>query len=351
VDVLAGLKTTTWKLLADAHYYSGLAHARNRGRVAILTYHRVVSGDMVCAEHIQPGMYVRAESLEAHAAYLRERFVVLPFADLLEQWRADGLDPDKCYCVITFDDGWYDNYRYAFPVLKKYGLPATIFLATDYIGTSRWFWPDEMAYVLGRAREHMKEKDFSEAVSGVLAGMPSVDGTPEPVLPPSIASNEAMDSDRLIERCKNVAPAAIAEVVHRLSQVLGVRVPNLRVLLDWNEVKEMVKHNVTFGAHSCSHRILTNIPLAEVEDELRKSHETLVGHDLAPVPIFCYPNGNFNREIQRLTQAAGYLGAVGCEIGLEDARPEDIFAIKRISVHEDAAASDPLFALTLSGLR
>lgn len=349
--MLAEFKTATWKLLADAYYYSGLAHIRNRGRVAILTYHRVVSDDMVRAEHIQPGMYVRTESFEAHAAYLRERFVVLPLASLLELWRTDGLDSDKRYCVITFDDGWHDNYRYAFPVLKKYGLPATIFLATDYIGTSRWFWPDELAYVLGCAREQTTEGDFARSLANALAGRSSADGATMPVLPPSTESNGQIDSDRLIEQCKHLPSETVAGFVHRLSQVLGVRLPNLRVLLDWNEVKEMAKHNITFGAHSCSHRILTNIPLAEVEDELIKSREALQKHDLAPVPVFCYPNGNFDPEVQRLTKATGYLGAVGCEIGLENEKPEDVFALKRISIHEDAAASDPLFALTLSGLR
>ncbi|BFU93644.1 MAG: putative Polysaccharide deacetylase [Nitrospira sp.] len=349
--MLAEFKATAWKLLAETYYYSGLAHVRNRGRVAIVTYHRVVPNDMVRAEHIQPGMYVRTESFEAHAAYLRERFVVLPFADLLEQWRTDGLDSSKRYCVITFDDGWHDNYRYAFPVLKKYGLPATIFLATDYIGTSRWFWPDELAYVLGQAQQQMREKDFHGALVSVLAKVTQAEGAATPCLPLLAESDVSVNSDRLIEQCKNLPPETIAEFVHQLSQALGVRPPGVRVLLDWNEVKEMAKHNITFGAHSCSHRILTNIPLAEVEEELIESREALLKHDLAPVPVFCYPNGNFNRKIQSLTKAAGYLGAVGCEIGLEDGRPHDAFALKRISVHEDAAASDSLFALTLSGLR
>lgn len=343
--MLAEFKAAAWQLLAGAYYYTGLAHLRNQGRVAILTYHRVVSDDMVRGEHIQRGMFVRAESFEAHASYLRDHFVVLPLAELLEQWRTDGLDSSKRYCVITFDDGWRDNYQYAFPLLRKYGLPATIFLATDYIGTSRWFWPDELAYVLGQARQQMTEEDFRGALASVLTEVMQSEG-----IRPSSFSPSA-DSDELIEQCKNFRPETIAGFVRRSSQALGIRPPGARVLLDWNEVKEMARHNITFGPHSCSHRILTNIPLADVEDELVRSREALLRNDLAPVPVFCYPNGNFDREIQNLTKAAGYLGAVGCEIGLETGRPCDAFALKRISVHEDAAASDPLFALTLSGLR
>jgi hypothetical protein len=103
---------------------------------------------MVRADHIQPGMYVCAKTFEAHVVYLQKHFVVLALDDLLERWRIDQLDADKAYCVITFDDGWQDNYQFALPVLKQYGLPATIFLATDFIGTDRWFWPDQVMYLL-----------------------------------------------------------------------------------------------------------------------------------------------------------------------------------------------------------
>jgi UDP-2,3-diacylglucosamine pyrophosphatase LpxH len=81
---------------------------------------------------------------------LCKRFTVLSLNELLERWRTDQLDASKAYCVITFDDGWQDNYQYAFPVLKHYGLPATIFLATDFIGTDRWFWPDQHHQILDR---------------------------------------------------------------------------------------------------------------------------------------------------------------------------------------------------------
>lgn len=60
--MVAKLKTAAWSMLAGAYYYSGLPHVRNRGQVAILTYHRVVSDDMVREERIQAGMYVRVQS-------------------------------------------------------------------------------------------------------------------------------------------------------------------------------------------------------------------------------------------------------------------------------------------------
>jgi peptidoglycan/xylan/chitin deacetylase (PgdA/CDA1 family) len=108
---------------------------------------------------------------------------------------------------------------------------------------------------------------------------------------------------------------------------------------------------VTFGSHSGSHRIMTQIPLSEVKTELIDSRKTMLEQGIKPVPVFCYPNGNFDRDIQELVRENGYLAAVGCEVGLERDRPSDLFALKRISLHEDSTASVPLLAFALSGFR
>ena len=70
----------------------------------------------------------------------------------LDRWRYGTWDDSVRYCVITFDDGWLDNYRYAFPLLRAYRAPATIFLPTDLIGTNKWLWWDRLGYLLTRAR-------------------------------------------------------------------------------------------------------------------------------------------------------------------------------------------------------
>jgi peptidoglycan/xylan/chitin deacetylase (PgdA/CDA1 family) len=127
--------------------------------------------------------------------------------------------------------------------------------------------------------------------------------------------------------------------------------PTHRVLLNWDEVREMAGKGVTFGSHSVSHRIMTQIPLSDVKMELINSRKTLLEQGINPVPVFCYPNGNFDRDIQGLVRESGYQAAVGCEVGLEPDRPNDLFALRRISVHEDRSASLPLLAFTLSGFR
>ena len=349
--MIARLKAATWRALGGLYSVSGLSQFRHQGRVIVLTYHRVVSQKVVNCEHIQPGMYVLEESFAAHIAYLRERFTILSLDELLDLWRTNQFKSDRSYCVITFDDGWRDNYQFAFPILRMYAVPATIFLATDFIGTTRWFWPDRMMLVLERARAQTSGPTIRNEVSAMLADTVGVRQSADDGSFLSLKSGMPIDSGAVIELCKEVEVDEIEALIDRLGRVLCLDGPSERVLLDWTEVREMAAQGVSFGSHSCSHRILTNIPLSEVSRELIESRNTILQHGVTPSSAFCYPNGNFNPGIQALVRESGYRAAVGCEIGLEDDHPGDPYALCRISLHEDATASVPLLSLALSGFR
>jgi len=349
--VIDNLKATIWRIFAGLYCASGMGWIRHRGRVVILTYHRVVSDHMVRDELIQPGMYVREQSFESHITYLRKRFHIISLDELLDLWQTNRLKSHRSYCVITFDDGWKDNYQFAFPVLKKYRIPATIFLATDFIGTARRFWPDHMMFLLEMSRQHTTGADDRRAFSTVLAETIGVTLSAKDEIFRRGESGDPIDPDAIIEFCKGVGVDRIQQIIDRLSRALHVDLPTQRVLLSWNEVREMAGEGVTFGSHSGSHRIMTQIPLSEVKMELIDSRKTMLEQGIKPVPVFCYPNGNFDRDIQELVRGSGYLAAVGCEVGLERDRPSDLFALKRISLHEDSSASVPLLAFALSGFR
>ena len=349
--MIARLKAATWRALGGLYSVSGLSRFRHQGRVIVLTYHRVVPQKVVEREHIQPGMYVLEKSFAAHIAYFREHFTILSLDELLDLWRTNQFKSDRSYCVITFDDGWRDNYQFAFPILRRYAVPATIFLATDFIGTTRWFWPDRMMLILERASAQTSGPAIRDEVSAILAEAVGVRQSADDGSFLSLQSGRPIDSGAIIERCKEVAVDEIEALIDRLGRVLGMDIPSERVLLDWTEVRDMASQGVSFGSHSCSHRILTNIPLPEVGRELIESRTAMLQHGVTPSSAFCYPNGNFNAGIQKLVRESGYRAAVGCEIGLEGASPGDPYALKRVSLHEDSSSSDPLLALALSGIR
>ncbi|MFO0773260.1 MAG: polysaccharide deacetylase family protein [Nitrospiraceae bacterium] len=342
------LKQALWSGIATAWHLSGAARARNRGQVAILTYHRVLSPAELRTEVVQPGMYVLADTFAMQMEFLRRHFLVLSFDDLLTRWADGRWDTRRPACVITFDDGWLDNLRHAAPVLKRLDLPATIFLPTDFIGTARWFWPEQLGVYLRTAGGHPESKRTAMYDALQAAMREAWPNAASRVFPHDISAAVA---DDVIDACKQLDHGRLVTMLDSLCARFAVTMPASRVTIDWDEVREMSRQGIAFGSHSCSHRLLDGLSADECRREAQASLATLRANGARVTPVFCYPNGNFNSTAQEAVRAAGYEAAVSCQPGLEGATPSDRFALRRVSLHQDISATPALYAMALAGLR
>lgn len=311
-----------------------------KGHVAILMYHRVVTDKELSRQYIQPGMYVTTKTFEKHLRFLREHFEVISFSALLSMWKNRKWDDRKRYCVITFDDGWLDNYTYALPILKEYAMPATVFVPTDFIGTDRWFWPDKLAWIY-RQYATRQEAHKRRSFAALRLKHPWLQGFSRVVL--------SGDVDALIESCKRFELQQIDLLISCWAADLGTPFPNERQVINWNEAREMAAAAVTFGSHSASHRILTELSQDELTTEVVKSMARLRDEGLNPIPVFCYPNGNWSSAVADRVQASGYLAAITTEFGHEGSLPTNLFGLRRVGVHDHISYTDSLFAYHLAG--
>ena len=331
------MKSTIRQSLAWGYYRSGHFLSRLQGKAVILTYHRVLSEKELSEQFVQPGMYVRDDVFEMQMRFLREHFEILSFSELLSLWKNKLWDKRTRYCVITFDDGWLDNYLYAYPILKKYQIPATIFLPTGFIGTSEWFWPDRIGYLLARYVKASVQQPLDFLCDRYpLLKRARGDGV------------EQINS--IIETCKELPEEEIERMIEEMSQELGLDSPPGRIVMNWSEVEKMSASGVSFGSHSATHKILTTISTKDVENELKVSLKTLKRENVTAVPVFCYPNGNFTHTIAEQVKEAGYEAAVTVRFGFETQKPANLFELKRIGVHNDITSTVPLFSWHLSGM-
>jgi peptidoglycan/xylan/chitin deacetylase (PgdA/CDA1 family) len=282
------------------------------GKVLILMYHRVVPRSEVEDSFVQPGMYVTPETFESHLRFLTAHFELLAFDELVARWDDGIWDPSARYCTITFDDGWLDNYRYAYPLLRSYGVPASIFLPTDLVGTDRWLWSDRLGCLLHRFQS-VKGRRASEEI------------------------------DSIIEHAKTLPDAARERFILGLQNVLAVRLPEGRRFLNWDEAREMSRHRIEFGSHSCTHAILPRLAGAALERELRRPLDMLDEQGVNRIPVLGYPNGDHDDVVVDAARTAGYQAAVTTRPGAESTRPADLLRLRRIGVHEDVSRSVPLF--------
>jgi peptidoglycan/xylan/chitin deacetylase (PgdA/CDA1 family) len=295
-------------------------------------------------------MYVTQSSFEQQIRYLRQNYTILSLPELLAAWERRSLSADSRYCVLTFDDGWEDTYTRAFPILRQYRIPATIFLATAYIGTTRWFWTDRLSYLLDHVSRVRLSTSQQRALHALTTSVHGLDCQALFDAALTSPSNPVAFLDQLLDECKRLPVDVIEGFLARFAHIVEVSIPDRRAFLSWDEACEMSHHGITFGSHTCTHPILTNTPLPQVDQELRDSFETLRTKPIAFVPVFCYPNGSYNQTIKSRVQEAGYVAAVAVNGGPERTQPLDLFAIRRLGIHQDISRTPALFSLHLSGL-
>jgi peptidoglycan/xylan/chitin deacetylase (PgdA/CDA1 family) len=326
-----------------AYYATGRYKRANLGQFVILMYHRVLADDDPYLPYIQPGMYVRESSFAKQLKFLTQHYEVVSLAEMLELIEAKKVSKDRQYCVITFDDGWLDNYRNAFPLLKRFSVPATIFLTASFIGTNRFFWHEKISKLFFLARNQRKEVPQTGNGSDEKADEPLT------MLRRHILSNEPSASavDAAIESLKSLPIAQIEGIVDAVATELGISFEHERTMLSWEEIQEMGQGGISFGSHTCEHRILTQIDLTEAAAEITGSMEKLKNKNLNYIPVFCYPNGRYNDAVRSLVIDAGYSAAVTTKLGRQSGDLKDPYTIARIGIHDDIASDNRLLSYRL----
>jgi peptidoglycan/xylan/chitin deacetylase (PgdA/CDA1 family) len=325
-------------------FSSGMTLRRIRKRSTdslILTYHRIIPRHEA-GDALQAGMYVSPETLEMHVQFLLKYFRVVSVFELSNTIRNEPNNSNhKPLCVLTFDDGWRDFYEYAFAVLRKFGVPATVFLPTDFIQTGTWFWTDRLGYLFYQrtkagGRNEIEDHPSHPLVSRLLCLKGSLESRME----------------QAIEILKAYRTEEIENILSELSERWNVdQNPPGRAFLSWDEVREMRQSGlVSYGSHTATHRILTMLTKEEIREELIKSKEKLiaekaVGKEYVPL---CYPNGNYNEDIAAMAEEAGYALAVTTESGW-NTNELNSFCLRRIPIHQDMTSTDAMFGCRITG--
>lgn len=334
--------------LADFLFRSGalqkLILARFKKRAAVLMYHRVPKLNGRGPLQAHAGISVSAPIFEKQIKYLKDNFPVLSYPEY-QQHIEKRREFRSASFLITFDDGWKDNYDYAYPVLKSCSVPALLFPAVDFIGSSSLFWQDELRHVLLAAYSACKDAEYRNFICSGFRE----EGIPGLFSPGPNGINEAINA-WVGEFKKKHGGNAEGETA-RLRKRLGVELEQTgeRRFLDWNELGEMAENGFAIGSHGCRHAILKGLDGKRAEEEIVRSREILERNLGRKVGSFSYPNGDYDLAAARTVSRAGYSTAFGTAWG-GNRCSDNPFMLARINIHEDMTATLPMFLARVAGL-
>ncbi|KZY61038.1 hypothetical protein A3742_03100 [Oleiphilus sp. HI0071] len=314
-----------------AHQFkAALKKGEYDGKLIILMYHRVLPKQDPRLATEEPGMYVTPETLDMHLSELSKIAQLVHIEEWLELAKTDALE-NKLYCAITFDDGWADNYEFAFPLLKKHQAPACIFLATDYIGTDTTFWPERLAAELNDYTKNNATKLKLDAFFSELGE--EIDTTK--------LNNQNRDYiSYLIQIAKQKPDDEIKSFLDALPKRKASSKDKAKYqteMLNWEEVKEMQEAGVQFGGHTRSHLRLNNQASPDrLENEIIGCADDIKQNIGTTPTLFCYPNGDTSQNALDLV-ASRYAAAVTTQTGINEAYTAQAHLLKRVGVHEDVS--------------
>lgn len=281
----------------------------------IVMYHRL--------QERPGGLFPCVDLFEEQVRHLSGCYRVLSLGQLHESL-VSGTVPDNAV-VLTIDDGYEDSYRLAFPVLQKYGVPATLYVTTDFLDGRMWFWWDAVTFILNRT----PRTALTFAAGGV---------------------NRTFKLEQEHERraawsaigtvCLTLCVAERERLLAALADDLHVSVPEapppeFRAITS-QQVREMAANGIEIGSHTCSHLRLSLASEAELAHEVVDSKRRLEHLLGTPVRSFCYPFGrqeDLNDTVRRAVVDAGYRTAV---VAYHDSRvTDDLFALRRLGADSE----------------
>ncbi|MDQ3728864.1 MAG: polysaccharide deacetylase family protein [Actinomycetota bacterium] len=309
----AAIKGRVKRLLETPAALAALRRVPTWSGVLILSYHRVADN---AAPWADPGLLsARQGEFDEQLAFLTQHLEVIAPEDLIS---TVGLRGRRV--LITFDDGYRDNFELAYPVLRSHGVQAAFFLATGFLDQPRMPWWEELAWIVANSKRSVLESD------GWLDHPISLEN-PNAAVHALVTAYKALPGSRtadFLDYCAEQAGSGRSDP----SAADGL-------WMTWDMVREMQSGGMTFGGHTVNHPVLSRLGAQGQEREVAGCKQRLEEELGEPMTMFSYPVGlrhAFDAHSRRALRRHGVRMGFSCYGGYQRHDRFDPFDIPRASV-------------------
>jgi peptidoglycan/xylan/chitin deacetylase (PgdA/CDA1 family) len=297
-----------------------------RSLLRVLAYHRVI--EPTDASMPNPSLISATPAdFERQMRFLAERYRVVSAEEVLDALRLRRPLPERAV-LLTFDDAYRDFGEIAWPILRRYRMPSTVFVATAYPGHStRVFWWDRLYRCFASSRS---ESIYVEPFGHL----------------PSRSAEAVRTSLRTVQAYLKTLPHTQAmQLVDRICSELDTDPVLPNSVLTWAQLRELSSSGVTVAAHTRTHPALTQVSEEEMRSEIRASLEDVRREIGAVCEIFCYPFGIHDDQVVKTAREEGVQLAFTCIAGQNRIPGRDLLRLQRTNISR--RTNPVLFSLRL----
>ena len=303
----------------------------NKEWLSLLAYHRVYPMKYPDFPFYEDMISATPDEFNKQMAFVSKNFNVINFK-ILDQIISSGNKLPSNSLIVTFDDGYADNFEMALPVMNKYGITATIFVTINNVESQKTYWFEKIVYQMKKmtprelslnSRKFKVDKyNRMEMAKSIIAFLMEV---PEP--------------DRIV-------------CIKELDMQTGIDVSSSDLEyakpLTWEMIKNLDKAGIEIGSHTLTHPILSKMSDEDIINELSESKRILEDKIGKEVISISYPVGNkncYDHRVLKFSECCGYRFGVSYKHSVERLNPSNTFEIPRVHVETDV--SFPLFQANL----
>jgi peptidoglycan/xylan/chitin deacetylase (PgdA/CDA1 family) len=292
----------------------------------ILAYHRIAELKGTPAVDCRSTSATPA-SFAQQMRHVAKHYRGVAMPEVLDAIERNAALPERSV-LITFDDAYADFAEIAWPILKQFGLPATLFVPTAYPDHPElMFWWDRLYQA------------FDTTCRTLLPE------TPLGPLPLARLDQRRRSLRALTDHIPTLPHDAAMRVVDAVCAQLGEGPANGSAVLSWNQLRQLAKEGVTLGSHTRTHPILTQLPPPQIREEIRGAQQDLKREIGFAPPIFCYPNGDHNDVVIEILRAEGISLAFTVLSGENRIDSADLLRLRRTCIWP--RTSLPVFCVRL----
>jgi len=322
---MEGKKLLLANILSKVGFFNLLKYFNNTNLI-IFNYHRIYKFPLTTM--YDEGVFAHSEeTFENQIKWIKKNFRIIDEATLIFMIENNQKFNTRT-AMITFDDGYLDNYELAYPILKALDVPATFFIPCNQIERSCSPWWDNISLMIKMTKKEsitLQDRTFQ------IQNSENKKNTINEILEIFKVMPDEKTWSLLLELHKSCCLSMSFEGISKMSSAQ---------FMNWEQIREISSNNITIGSHTMNHRVLSNLSTTQQTEEIVNSKRFLEDKLDIVISSIAYPVGqetSFDEETKVITKQAGYKLAYSFIDGYSNKVILDNFQIPRVELNESPA--------------